>query len=154
MTLGTLLVFCAYVAGSDICSFFYFCVHSRIWLFFSVPFCINLYLPVYWKILLTCFHFEFKTTFSAYFVTDSKFAILFNLCRMFHWFDCLIMPVKCPCEISLIPCKRNQCAIQCDMCNGWIHLKCTVISPLKFHALYSSTEPYLCQNCSSELFPF
>ena len=46
-----------------------------------------------------------------------------------HW-DCLIMPVKCPCEICLRPCKRNQCAIQCDMCNGWIHLKCTVISPL------------------------
>ena len=31
------------------------------------------------------------------------------------------------------------------MCDGWIHLKCTVISPL---------ESYLCQNCYSELFPF
>ena len=40
------------------------------------------------------------------------------------------------------------------MCDGWIHLKCTVISPLKFHTLFSSTEPYLCQNCYSELFPF
>ena len=40
------------------------------------------------------------------------------------------------------------------MCDGWIHLKCTVISPLKFHTLCSSTEPYLCQNCYSELFPF
>ena len=64
------------------------------------------------------------------------------------------MPVKCPCEICLRPCKRNQCAIQCDMCGGWIHLKCTVISPLKFDTLCSSTEPYLCQNCCSELFPF
>ena len=64
------------------------------------------------------------------------------------------MPVKCPCEICLRPCKRNQCAIQCDMCDEWIHLKCTVISPLKFHTLCSSTEPYLCQNCYSELFPF
>ena len=64
------------------------------------------------------------------------------------------MPVKCPCEICLSPCKRNQCAIQCDMCDGWIHLKCTVISPLKFHTLCSSTEPYLCQNCYSELFSF
>ena len=51
------------------------------------------------------------------------------------------------------PRKRNQSAIQCDMCGGWIHLKCTVISPLKFHTL-CSTEPYLCQNCYSELFPF
>ena len=40
------------------------------------------------------------------------------------------------------------------MCDGWIHLKCTVIGPLKFHTLCSSTEPYLCQNCYSELFPF
>ena len=64
------------------------------------------------------------------------------------------MPVKCPCEICLRPCKRNQCAIQCDICGGWIHLKCTVISPLKFHTLCSSTEPYFCQNCYSELFPF
>ena len=63
------------------------------------------------------------------------------------------MQVKCPCEISLRPCKRNQCAIQCDMCDGWIHLKCKVISPLKFHTL-SSIESYLCQNCYSELFPF
>ena len=29
-----------------------------------------------------------------------------------------------------------------------------LISPLKFHTLCSSTEPYLCQNCYSELFPF
>ena len=65
-----------------------------------------------------------------------------------------MMPVKCPCEICLRRCKRNHCAIQCDMCDGWIHLKCTVISPLKFHTLCSSTEPYLCQNCYSELFPF
>ena len=64
------------------------------------------------------------------------------------------MPVKCSCEICLRPCKRNQCAIQCDMCGGWIHLKCTVISPLKFHTLCSSTESYLCQNCYCELFPF
>ena len=64
------------------------------------------------------------------------------------------MPVKCPCKICLRSCKRNQCAIQCDMCGGWIHLKCTVIIPLKFHTLCSSTEPYLCQNCYSELFPF
>ena len=64
------------------------------------------------------------------------------------------MPVKCPCKICLRPSKRNQCAIQCDMCDGWIHLKCTVINPLKFHTLCSSTEPYLCQNCYSELFPF
>ena len=61
------------------------------------------------------------------------------------------MPVKCPCEICLRPCRRTQCAIQCDMCEGWIH---TVISPRKFHTLCSSTEPYLCQNCYSELFPF
>ena len=83
-------------------------------------------------------------------MADSKFAILSNWCRIFHWFDCLIMPVKCPCEICLRPYKRNQC----DMCDGWIHLKCTVISPLKFYTLCSSTEPYLCQNCYSELFPF
>ena len=64
------------------------------------------------------------------------------------------MPVKCPCEVCLRPCKRNQCAIQCDMCGGWIHLKCTVINPLKFHTHCSSTEPYFCQICYSELFPF
>ena len=40
------------------------------------------------------------------------------------------------------------------MCDGWILLKCTVISPLKFHTLCSSTEPYLCQSCYRELFPF
>ena len=64
------------------------------------------------------------------------------------------MPVKCPCEICIRPYTRNQCAIQCDICGGWIHLKCTVISPLKFHTLCSSTEPYLCQNCYSKMFPF
>ena len=34
------------------------------------------------------------------------------------------------------------------MCDGWIHLKCLVISSLKFHTLC------LCQNCYSELFLF
>ena len=64
------------------------------------------------------------------------------------------MPVKCQCEIRPRLCKRNQCAIQCDMCDGWIHLKCTGIYPPKFHTLCSSTESYLCQNCCSKLFPF
>ena len=64
------------------------------------------------------------------------------------------MQVKCPCEICLSPCKRNQCAIQCVMCDGLIHLKCKVISPFEFHTLCSSTESYLCQNCYGELFPF
>ena len=40
------------------------------------------------------------------------------------------------------------------MCDGWIHLKCTVIGTLKFHTLCSSTEPHLRQNCYSEMFPF
>ena len=57
------------------------------------------------------------------------------------------MPVKCPYEICLRSCKRNQC-------DGWIPLKCTVISPLEFHTLCSATESYRCQNCYSELFPF
>ena len=64
------------------------------------------------------------------------------------------MPVKCSCEICSRPCKKNQSVIQCDMCDGWIHFKCTVISPLKFHTLCSSTESYLCQNCYRKLFPF
>ena len=58
-------------------------------------------------------------------------------------------PIKFPCKI----CENNvtNCdqAIQCDLCNSWVHIKC---NDYKF--LQNSNDPWFCISCCNEIFLF
>ena len=61
---------------------------------------------------------------------------------------------KFPCNVCSRACRDGQEAIQCDVCNKWVHKKCTKLTNDQFVHLGSSTMSYFCQPCISNLLPF
>ena len=64
------------------------------------------------------------------------------------------MPVKFPCISCKCPVKVNQRSIFCDVCDNWIHLKCTSLSYDNYHILSSSNDPWIGHVCLSMSLPF
>ena len=58
------------------------------------------------------------------------------------------------CPMCSKSCKRNQCAILCDICENWLHLKCTKISHQHFQNLGLSSVLYYSHLCCTKIFPF
>ena len=44
-------------------------------------------------------------------------------------------------------------AIYCDICNNWLHLKCSNVSSIQFAELASSSAPYYYHACISKALP-
>lgn len=64
------------------------------------------------------------------------------------------MPVlKHPCKVCKKSCKSNQNSLCCDLCDIWIHLKCTELSVSQFNTFVNSTLPYFCNCCIAECLP-
>ena len=66
----------------------------------------------------------------------------------------VVIVISCNCNSCNKPCKSNQLSIYCDLCETWVHLKCTVLSYSDFVLLGTSNKPYYCSNCCSTIFPF
>ena len=45
-------------------------------------------------------------------------------------------------------------AIQCDICQAWIHLKCNKLNHIDYKYLQGSSDPWFCLYCCSSIFPF
>ena len=63
------------------------------------------------------------------------------------------MVIQFPCASCNKPCKSNQLSIYCDLCETWVHLKCTTLSYNDFVSIGTSNEPYYCSNCCCAIFP-
>ena len=50
--------------------------------------------------------------------------------------------------------KDHQNSIQCNICNKWIHLKCTGLLKKDFNKFAKSDEPWFCWDCNLENIPF
>lgn len=48
---------------------------------------------------------------------------------------------------------NNDC-ICCDICDQWLHFKCSKLSKSQFYLLSQSNEPYFCYNCIEQEMPF
>ena len=64
------------------------------------------------------------------------------------------MPVKFPCVSCSQPVKSNQHGIFCNVCERWIHLRCTSFSLTDYNNLASDDSPWICHICLGETFPF
>ena len=62
--------------------------------------------------------------------------------------------IKFPCKI----CENNvtNCdqAIQCDLCDSWVHIKCNDLNYIDYKFLQNSNDPWFCISCCSKIFPF
>ena len=55
------------------------------------------------------------------------------------------------CENIVTNCNQ---AIQCDLCDSWIHIKCNDLNYIDYEFLQNSNDPWFCISLCSEVFPF
>ena len=65
------------------------------------------------------------------------------------------MTVNYPCKICQKAVAKNHCAIQCDNCNLWVHIKRNKINLQTYKCLqYNYSTAWYCLNCSQQIIPF
>ena len=65
------------------------------------------------------------------------------------------MPVSFPCGICSNPVASNHRAIQCDICDRWIHIKCNSISAAQYNEMMLTQDLCWCYlKCTNETIPF
>ena len=65
------------------------------------------------------------------------------------------MKTTYPCKSCKKACRKNQNCVCCDICNQWLHKRCTPLTIFQFQALCKqNSEPYFCNHCYKDIFPF
>ena len=64
------------------------------------------------------------------------------------------MVVKHPCTKCHKAVAKNDRAVQCDVCDAWIHIRCNGISERTYEILKNDEEPFICIICIQENLPF
>ena len=61
---------------------------------------------------------------------------------------------KFPCKICAKNVHDKDKAVQCDLCELWIHIKCNNLNYLDYRYLLNCDESWYCIDCCSTVFPF
>ena len=61
---------------------------------------------------------------------------------------------KFPCKICAKNIHDKDKAVQCDLCELWIHIKCNNLNYLDYRYLQNCDESWYCIDCCSTIFPF
>ena len=64
------------------------------------------------------------------------------------------MVIKHPCAKCEKAVAKNHRAIQCDICNQWVHIRCNGISEKKYETLKDDPDPFICIVCITSTLPF
>ena len=59
-----------------------------------------------------------------------------------------------PCSSCEKNVNNNHRAIQCDICDKWIHLKCNFLNNKDYDNLKKSDDPFFCIKCYETILPF
>ena len=62
--------------------------------------------------------------------------------------------VKFPCRKCEKPVAKNHRAVQCDVCDYWVHIKCNNITALKYESMQEDDNKWVCTLCLNENLPF
>ena len=62
--------------------------------------------------------------------------------------------IKFPCKIRESNVTYCNQAIQCDLCDSWVHIKCNDLNYINYKFLQNSNDPWFYISCRSEIFPF
>ena len=58
------------------------------------------------------------------------------------------------CKIFTKNVSENVKAVQCDLCELWVHIKCNNLNYLNYRYLQNNNESWYCLECCSTIFPF
>ena len=61
---------------------------------------------------------------------------------------------KFPCSICVKNVNDKDKAVQCDLCELWIHIKCNKLNYLDYRYFQNYDESWYCIDCCSRIFPF
>ena len=67
---------------------------------------------------------------------------------------CNITYPKFPCRICEKNVSDKDKAVQCDLCELWVHIKCNNLNYLDYRYLQNSNKSWYCIECCSMIFPF
>ena len=67
---------------------------------------------------------------------------------------CSINHSKFPCRICAKSIRDKDKAVQCDLCELWIHIKCKNLNYLDYRYLQNCDESWYCIECCSTFLPF
>ena len=67
---------------------------------------------------------------------------------------CNITYPKFPCRIHVKNVSDKDKAVQCDLCELWVHIKCNNLNYLDYRYLQNSNESWYCIECCSTIFLF
>ena len=59
-----------------------------------------------------------------------------------------------PSKICNININNKDRAVQCDICQFWIHIKCNKLNHIDYKYLQGSNDPWYCSSCCDEILPF
>ena len=62
------------------------------------------------------------------------------------------MPIKFPCGVCKEAVAKCHRAVQCDLCDCWVHIKCNFIDKKSY--IHIIEENWFCKNCIQSNFPF
>ena len=64
------------------------------------------------------------------------------------------MVVKYPCGICKKAVANSHRAIQCDICQCWVHIRCNNITATAYNQTINSNESWYCLKCLNDTFPY
>ena len=67
---------------------------------------------------------------------------------------CNITYPKFPCRICIKNVSDKDKAVQCDLCELWVHIKCNNHNYPDYRYLQNSNESWYCIECCNKIFPF
>ena len=59
-----------------------------------------------------------------------------------------------PCKICNNSINNKDSAVQCDICQFGIHIKCNKLNYIDYKYLQESSDPWYCISCCDGIFPF
>ena len=62
--------------------------------------------------------------------------------------------IKFPCKICENNVTNSDKAIQCDLCDSWVHIKCNDLNYIDYKLLQNSNDLWFCISCCTEIFLF
>ena len=62
--------------------------------------------------------------------------------------------IKFPCKIFENNVPNCDQVFQCDLCDSWVHFKCSDLNYIDYKFLQNFNDPWFCIQCCSEIFPF
>ena len=64
------------------------------------------------------------------------------------------MTIKYPCKVCHRAVRHKQNAVECDLCDQWVHIKCNDISKTQYQKMVNQPQTWYCKICIKEIIPY